>query len=250
MWTGGKQIRRKPRKTRPQTGTLRRSPIRQLEYQSQAGPIVLDWRKAAYLPDCETLLVADLHFEKGSFLQAAGGAPLPTYDTVDTLDRLSALIKRFAPRHIISLGDSFHDVHAGHRMRAEDFDAINALTRSVERFTWILGNHDPDIPQGLLGEREDHVECDGFLLTHLPTPPFRAGGVNICGHLHPKLRIKTRRSNLWVPCWAVSQDRIIMPSFGTFTGGLDVIDPAIADELTGERAFFAIAQNQIVALGG
>lgn len=222
----------------------------QLEFTTQAGAIVFDYRKAAFLTDCETLLVADLHFEKGSYLQAIGGAPLPTYDTPDTLQRLSDLVNIFRPKHVAALGDSFHDIHAGDRMGAQDFDAMNALVARVPRFTWILGNHDPDIPTGLNGDQEDHLECGDFLLTHLPTAPFGARGVNVCGHLHPKVRIKTRGGGVSRPCWAASRDRIIMPSFGTFTGGLDVTHPAIADELTGPRAYFATTDKAVVALSG
>lgn len=225
-------------------------PVERLEFTTSAGPIVFDHRKAAFLPDCETLLVADLHFEKGSYLQAIGHAPLPTYDTSDTLERLEALIDTFRPRHIAALGDSFHDTKAGDRIGADDFAAMTAMVARVERFTWILGNHDPDIPDGLRGDQEDHIECGGFLLTHLPTAPFAKGGVNVCGHLHPKVRIETRRSKLSVPCWAVSRERIIMPSFGTFTGGLDVTHRAIADELVGARAYFGITGNSLVALEG
>jgi DNA ligase-associated metallophosphoesterase len=224
--------------------------MERLEFATRAGAIVFDRHKGAFLPECETLLVADLHFEKGSYLQAIGGAPLPTYDTPDTLARLRALIETFRPKHVAALGDSFHDIHAGDRMSIEDLDGMNAMVADVERFTWILGNHDPDIPVGLNGDREDHLECGGFLLTHHPTTPLVEDGVNVCGHLHPKVRIPTRRGSVPAPCWAVSRDRIIMPSFGTFTGGLDVRHPAIAEELEGAKAYFATTESGVVALNG
>lgn len=222
----------------------------QIEYRSRAGTIVFDWRKAAFLPDCETLLVADLHFEKGSYLQAIGGSPLPAYDTTDTLERLAGLITHFHPQHVAALGDSFHDVKAGERIGARDFAEMNDMVARVPRFTWILGNHDPDIPDGLAGDQEDHLECGDFLLTHLPTEPFRESGVNVCGHLHPKVRIATRRRNLSRPCYAVSASRIILPSFGTYTGGLDVSHPAIASELVGECAYFATMDQTVLPLAG
>ena len=240
MWTRGTGQRREPVNALSE----------RLEFTSKAGAIVFDYRKAAFLPNCETLLVADLHFEKGSYLQAIGGAPLPTYDTADTVQRLAELIASFRPRHVAALGDSFHDTSAGERMGRSDFEAINALVARVPRFTWILGNHDPDIPIGLNGDQEDHIECGNFLLTHLPTTPLTDGGVNVCGHLHPKVRIKTRRAAVSRPCWAVSSDRIIMPSFGTFTGGLNVEHEAIASELDGARAYFATTGTGVVALSG
>jgi DNA ligase-associated metallophosphoesterase len=221
-----------------------------LEFTTQAGPILFDAGKVAVLPDSRTLLVADLHFEKGSYLQAIGGNPLPGYDTPDTLERLAGLISALKPDHVAALGDSFHDVAAGARMHPDDYAKTQEIVDGVPRFTWILGNHDPDIPAGLPGDQEDHLEEGGFLLTHLPTPPFAENGVNVCGHLHPKVRVRTRRSARRFPCFAVCQSRIILPSFGTFTGGLDVEDPAIADELPGERAYFAVTGGTLTPVSG
>lgn len=222
----------------------------QIEYRSRAGRIVFDCRKAAFLPDWQMLLVADLHFEKGSYLQSQGRAPLPVYDTPDTLERLGHLIDDYRPDHVAALGDSFHDTQAGERISADDFAAMNAMVAQVPQFTWILGNHDPDIPRGLDGDQQDHLQCGDFLLTHLPTKTDKTRELNICGHLHPKIRIATRRRNLWRPCYAVSESRIILPSFGTYTGGLDVTHDAISSELPGERAYFATLDNKIVALPG
>ena len=220
-----------------------------LEFLTQAGQIVLDYRKAAFLPQCETLLVADLHFEKGSYLQANGLAPLPTYDTADTIERLTDLIAIYRPKRVAALGDSFHDTAAGDRLSKTDFNTLNRIVESVSDFVWILGNHDPDIPIGLAGMQEDHMECGKFLLTHLPTNPIK-GGVNICGHLHPKIRITTRRRTQIRPCFASSSARIILPSFGAYTGGLNIDHSAISKELIGERCYFAVGRDGIYALSG
>lgn len=217
-----------------------------LVFTTPAGDVVLDNKKAAYLPDSQCLLVADLHFEKGSYLQAEGHAPLPTYDTVDTLERLMDLIVRYRPQSVAALGDSFHDVAAGERLSDKNFQMMNDIVDSVSDFIWILGNHDPDIPQGLRGRREDHIQFSEFLLTHLPTDPGE--GLNICGHLHPKVSLKTTRRKFWRPCFACADNRIILPSFGTYTGGLDVSHPAIDCELDGNPLYFAITESGLIGL--
>lgn len=217
-----------------------------LVFSTGAGDIVLDYRKAAFLPESETLLVADLHFEKASYLQAKGHAPVPAYDTPDTLERLQQLIKLYRPKRVAALGDSFHDIAAGERLSPESFKAVNDIVDSVESFIWILGNHDPDIPKGLKGAQEDHLQDGSFLLTHLPVEP--EDGLNICGHLHPKVKIKTGRRDFWKPCFACSEDRIIMPSFGTFTGGLDVEHEAIKEVLHEERCYFAINSEGLIGV--
>lgn len=81
--------------------------------------LIPDLSGALWLPDQRTLLVADLHFEKGSAF-AAKGVHLPPYDTASTLTMLEQAIACYAPDHIISLGDSFHDDTSRERMSASD----------------------------------------------------------------------------------------------------------------------------------
>ncbi|MBF6602766.1 MAG: ligase-associated DNA damage response endonuclease PdeM [Sphingorhabdus sp.] len=207
-------------------------------YESSTGPIVLDAMKAAFLPRSKTLLVADLHFEKGSYLQSVGNALLPAYDTLETLSRLNSAIETYSPEHVIALGDSFHDVGVSERIDFKHVEMLNDIIRRVTKFTWILGNHDPDIPPSLAGERADHAEADGFLLTHLPVDTGMEQ-TNICGHLHPKASLTIRRRTLSYPCFACSDSRIIMPSFGAYTGGLFVDHPTISNRL-GEHRFFIL----------
>lgn len=225
-----------------------------LSITTVAGPMICDARKAAYLPDHDTLLLADMHFEKGSYLQAVGGAPLPSYDTRDSVARLSDLIEDYRPRCVIALGDSFHDINADQRLSSQDAKVLNRLIERVDDFVWILGNHDPDIPPIIAGRREDHVTLAGqqaqggtFLLTHHPTQPDD-GGVNICGHLHPKLRVTLRKGRASGPCFAISQGRIILPSFGSFTGGLWVDHPAISEVMIGAPSYGLIARDKIYAI--
>ena len=191
----------------------------------------MDARKALFLPEHGALLLGDIHFEKASFLQAVGGHPLPAFDTLDNLNRLEKLLKLYRPRITVALGDSFHDIQAGERLADADRDRLNRITADTN-MVWVLGNHDPDIPEGVRGHREDHIELEGtagsFLLTH---HPHDAGdGVNVCGHLHPKARVHARGRRVSGPCFAVCDSRIIVPSFGAYTGGLYVSDPAFAEE--------------------
>ena len=117
---------------------------------------------------------------------------------------------------------------------------------------WVLGNHDPDIPAGVQGLREDHMELGKFLLTHHPHDATRVvgeAGVNVCGHLHPKARVRTRGRTLTGPCFAVCPERIVVPSFGAYTGGLYVTDPAFAAEM-GEPDGATACRYYMVGRGG
>ena len=96
-----------------------------------------------------TLIVSDLHLEKGSSF-AARGQMLPPYDTSATLAIVESLVAELTPACVISLGDSFHDRKAEHRMDATDAERVRALTAQTD-WVWVEGNHDPDPPEHLGG---------------------------------------------------------------------------------------------------
>ena len=104
---------------------------------------------ALFWPATKTLIVADLHLEKGSAF-AAKGVPLPPYDTRATLDALQRLMRRYTPERVVCLGDSFHDKDAGKRIAPNDRDHLARMMKGLD-WVWVLGNHDPQIPPELGG---------------------------------------------------------------------------------------------------
>ena len=55
------------------------------------------------------LIVADLHLGKSERMARRGGALLPPYEVLATLDRLEAEIGQTDPAVVVSLGDGFDD---------------------------------------------------------------------------------------------------------------------------------------------
>ncbi|RVU34248.1 ligase-associated DNA damage response endonuclease PdeM [Hwanghaeella grinnelliae] len=170
-----------------------------------------------------TLIVADLHFEKGSAL-ASRGQLLPPYDTRSTLKKLNEALHRTEAARVISLGDSFHDGDAGARLPNEDRAALIDLTNRVE-WIWVAGNHDPEPPPDLGGTIVEEFTDGPLLFRHEASNRPSAGEVS--GHFHPKATVKTRMSRVSARCFVSDGRRLILPSFGAFTGGLNVRDPAI-----------------------
>ncbi|MDB2438326.1 ligase-associated DNA damage response endonuclease PdeM [Hellea sp.] len=214
--------------------------------KTRAGDVIMDGRKTAFLPDSKTLLVADMHFEKGSYLRQVGRSALPAFDTFDTIERLWAIAQDYNPERIIALGDSFHDIEADTRLSPQSAARLNELAATHCEIIWVLGNHDPDIPRAVKGAREDHVQLGGFLLTHHPYEPQE--GVNICGHYHPKAKISMRAGSVTAPCFAISNDRIIMPSFGTYTGGLFINHPDFTKAIPGLSSYAMAYKDQIFGI--
>ncbi|MGI9412240.1 MAG: ligase-associated DNA damage response endonuclease PdeM [Hyphomicrobiales bacterium] len=180
--------------------------------------LVPDVSGALFLPEHQALIVADLHFEKGSAF-AARGVHLPPYDTRSTLFQLRRLVERYRPSTVVALGDSFHDGGAGARIAPDDARDIRALT-GLARWIWITGNHDPEPPDDLGGEIQDSFDLGPLLLRHIPRPAPATG--EIAGHLHPVAAVVTRGRRLRRRCFATDGARLVMPAFGAFTGGLNV----------------------------
>ncbi len=199
-------------------------------------------------PEQALVVVADLHLEHGSSL-ARRGLLLPPYDTRSTLARLAEVLARWAPRRVISLGDGFHDASASGRLSGDDRARVRELTLAHD-WLWLAGNHDPMPPDGLGGRSEAAVRIDGITFRHLPEAAAADG--EIAGHLHPKARLTLRGRQLSRPCFVGDRKRLILPAFGSYTGGLDVRAPAIARlfkegfavRVLGGRGVYLIADTQ------
>jgi DNA ligase-associated metallophosphoesterase len=183
-----------------------------------------------------------MHFEKGSYF-AARNQHLPPYDTGQTLSVLERTIARYQPAQIIALGDSFHDMDGAQRLSVNDRGRIIALTRSYQ-WIWIAGNHDPAPAPDLGGEAMEELIIDGITLRHEPCEQLT--GIEIAGHLHPVATIITKARKLRRRVFVANDQRLIMPAFGAYTGGLNVCSEAFSPLLK-SRPFhaWALGENQV-----
>jgi uncharacterized protein len=181
-----------------------------------------DTSGALYWPGEATLIVSDLHLEKGSSA-AVRGRMVPPYDTRETLIKLAEAIDRFEPKRVIALGDNLHDPGAAGRMSDEDL-AVLHLIQEDRTWIWITGNHDPAIAPRLGGTVTTELKIDGITFRHEPRP----GRVTheIAGHLHPAAKIAKLSHVIRRPCFTGNGRRLILPAFGAYTGGLNVLDAA------------------------
>ena len=185
---------------------------------------------ALYWPDKNALLVADLHLEKGSSFAAKGGQMLPPYDSQESLVRLKRILREYGAERVYCLGDNFHDNDGEARISGAAALLLAELTGGTE-WHWILGNHDPGLTATWGGQVADEIELDGIMLRHniVPADPRP----EISGHYHPKLRFSARGRLISRRCFLQSGNRLILPAFGAFTGGMDAAEILRIEKLIG-----------------
>jgi len=200
---------------------------------------------ALWLEAARTLVVADLHLEKGSSY-AARGQMLPPYDTRETLRRLAAEVEALVPEMVILLGDTFHDRKSEGRLAEDDAERLRGLAVG-RRLIWVIGNHDADGPQRLPGEAVDEIELLGLTFRHEPQPGPQAG--EVAGHLHPAARVIAPRGTVRRRCFVTDGERAILPAFGAYAGGLNVRDVAFAGLFMRPPLAGALGPNRVRAVG-
>lgn len=149
---------------------------------------------------------------------------LPRYDTRATLQKLHDLIGSYRPERLICLGDSFHDTHAYARFDDRDKTMLHAMVHAVPYWYWVLGNHDPLLASELPGERHHVLQIQDVLLAHVPQYMLYW---QIIGHFHPKLYAQVSGQRVSGPAFVKGDMHLIMPAFGSFTGGPRTDDAAI-----------------------
>lgn len=189
---------------------------------------------ALWWPTARLLVVGDLHFGKAQRGMLRGGGLLPPYEMAETLARLDAEIAALDPATVVALGDSFDDPEAEARMLEPDALWLTRLMAGRD-WIWVAGNHDPG-PVETGGTLRAEWNRAGLSFRHIAT----RAAAEVSAHYHPKARLAgTAR-----PCFLIDADRIILPAFGAFTGGLDcrrpplpgLMGPGAIAVLTGTRA--------------
>jgi uncharacterized protein len=223
---------------------------------------VLRCSGALWLPAHGALVAGDLHLEKGS-AYAARGQMLPPYDSRATLDRLEAELAELQPDRVVLLGDSFHDRRSLARMAADDRVRLDRLAEGRD-WIWLEGNHDrealtPQTPSSatfaagdferllaLPGRVVPELTLGALHLTHEPETQPRPG--EVAGHLHPCARVVAHARMVRRPCFVTDGRRLILPAFGAFTGGLNVLDPAVAGLFPTPPLVAALGRDRVHAL--
>jgi uncharacterized protein len=192
---------------------------------------------ALFWPAQSLLCVSDLHFGKSERLARRGGSLLPPYETRATLERLDADIEMTSARQVVCLGDSFDDLAAAEGLDPDDQLWLTRLMAGRE-WIWIEGNHDAG-PVDLGGSHRAQLKLGSLQFRHIAT----AETPEISGHYHPKTRLSGRS----LRCFLLDSQRLILPAYGAYTGGLWSDDPAL-NEIMQPDALALVLSKTVLAM--
>ena len=187
--------------------------------------------RAVYLPDADTLVLADLHVGRA----AASDVALPLDEVGDLGGRLAGLLDRFAPGEVVFAGDLLHEFdRASAAVERSVVDLADACRDAGARPVVVRGNHDTMLDGVWAGDARDASalgagagEGRGRIVVrhgHEAPPADERAGLYVVGHDHPAIDVEGRR----YPCYLYGEgvyrgaDVLMLPAFTRLAGGAEV----------------------------
>jgi DNA ligase-associated metallophosphoesterase len=165
----------------------------------------------------QSLLVGDLHIGKSTHFRK-NGIPLGLNHFHKDIEVLQALVRNNQLKELLLLGDVFHST-----ANIEHDWFIEFLNELDLEIMFIHGNHDRHSVKTTLQRIRPDVnvidvfEYDNFILSHEPIE--KRNTFNFCGHIHPAFLLKGKgRQRLKAACFAIYENRCILPAFGSLNG--------------------------------
>lgn len=181
------------------------------------------------------LVVADTHFGKSATFRACG-LPVPEGGTAEDLRRLDAILAKYGPDCLVVAGDFLHSERG--RSSAIESLLVSWLDRVPVEVIVTTGNHDwragklqhsrlqytNDWPCGVLEVAHEpfdwRTKGKSKPACNLEVGESDRGLLRICGHLHPVARLSLGgRSSLRSKVFYWDGFNLVLPAFGSFTGG-------------------------------
>ena len=181
---------------------------------------------ALYWVEKKTLMIADVHLGKVAHFRKNGIA-VPRKAEGAFYEKITFLLNEFEVERLLFLGDLFHS------FQNNEWHLFSAWVKQ-QRSELILieGNHDVIPAQKFeqLGMTiTSNLSEDTFYFSHFPTE--KEEYFVFCGHVHPGVKLKgDGLQQLKMPCFYQSQNQLILPAFGAFTG-LHILTPKESDRI-------------------
>ena len=184
-------------------------------------------------------IISDLHLEKGSSF-ASLGQFIPPYDSEETLKKLINFLKTHEVQTIILLGDTFHDGGALNRMSSKVKSIFDSLVENYE-IIFVLGNHENKMKSAFIKFYERYIVDD----IHFLHEAVLEKKYQISGHFHPVASLKINSKKITEKCLIHSENHLIMPAFGEFTGGLNINNPVFKPFLNRNYYIYFLTKKSV-----
>ena len=106
---------------------------------------------------------------------------------------------------------------------------------------FILGNHENKIKIEGIKFHQEYIVDD----IHFLHEAIQKNINQISGHFHPVASIKVSSKKITSKCLIHSNNHIILPSFGEFTGGLNINDPALKPFISEDYNIYFLTKKSI-----
>tara|TARA_Y100000385_G_scaffold6157_1_gene6819 strand:+ start:463 stop:1215 length:753 start_codon:yes stop_codon:yes gene_type:complete len=191
--------------------------------------VVLLPGRAAFLPQTSTVVCSDIHLGKAATFRHAG-MPIPEGSAQHDLQRLTGIVQRYRAQRLLITGDLFHARSGCTQQVLDDFSAFCEQVRLSHNtdVVLVLGNHEQSLGKKFQPHEIGIKRCEEEIIE----PPFhfihdqtkqseaQPNSFTIAGHIHPTITIKgTSGDQLTSRCFVTSPNQLILPAFGSFTGG-------------------------------
>ena len=184
-------------------------------------------------------IVSDLHLEKGSSF-ASSGQFIPPFDSEETLNKLINFLKIHEVQTIVLLGDTFHDGGALNRMSSKVKSIFDSLVENYE-IIFVLGNHENKMKSPYIKFYERYIVDD----IHFLHEAVLEKKYQISGHFHPVASLKINSKKITEKCLIHSENHIIMPAFGEFTGGFNINNPVFKPFLNSNYYIYFLTKKSV-----
>ena len=207
--------------------------------------LVLTGHGAAWLPDHDTLVVADVHLGYARAARRRGGWLPAGEDAAASARRLVAAARAVDAGHVVVAGDLRHSTRDVDDAELAEVRRFLATVAAELRVTVLPGNHDRDAERhyaGLAVLATEPLAVGPFDVSHEP-PSAEPARWTICGHLHPSTDVRDATgAGARYPCALVGPRVVVLPAFSEWAGGVR------AGRL--RRALFAGAWGRYPVAGG
>ena len=210
--------------------------------------ILFDSSGSIYITELSILLMSDLHIGK-SYSCAKNGNFLPPFEIDETIEKIKSIVDFYNPKKIISLGDSFHEASTLEIIDKIYIKNLNKIFKERE-VIFIDGNHDAELKskEKIDAIFKDSLKLDNFNFTHIKNSKIIDNLFEFSGHFHPKVSIIFNRVTYSLKCFVLGKNFCILPSFGTYTGGLNINSNTLKKIIPQEKTVIALGKNHLIEI--